>query len=166
MNAGKIFEEQFKKSVPEYCYLLRLKDPPQSFEKTARFSRKNPFDFIMFDDKRKTLYALELKSTKGKSISIEGLNDDSKRMIHRHQILGLAELDKYENINAGFVLNFRDEDNERCFYIDINTVLHLLNDLSIKSISLKALTEIGIEIDTIKHRTKYTYDINKFLSEE
>ena len=51
-NVGKVFENDFKQSVPqEYCLLHRLPDPPQSFKrsKDTKFSHKNPCDFHMFD---------------------------------------------------------------------------------------------------------------------
>ena len=70
-NIGKVFEEQIKKSVPDYALLYRLPDAAQSFggSNTLRFSRKNPFDFLLWDSKRHILYALEMKTVSGKSIS-------------------------------------------------------------------------------------------------
>ena len=46
-NVGKKFEEDIKKSIPDYCLTIRIPDPPQSFTKRSdtRFSVKNPFDF-------------------------------------------------------------------------------------------------------------------------
>lgn len=47
-NVGKIFEEQWKKSTPDYALLYRLPDAAQSFggSNKLRFSSKNPFDFF------------------------------------------------------------------------------------------------------------------------
>ena len=86
-GVGKVFENNFKKSMPDYALLYRLPDAAQSFGKSSnlRFSNKNPFDFILFDSKWKILYALELKSVKGKSISFERTKED-KGDIHYHQI--------------------------------------------------------------------------------
>lgn len=73
MNVGKVFESRIQKCVPDYAKIFRLPDSAQSFGKSRnlRFSRKNPFDYFMWDSSRHYLYALELKTVKGKSISFE-----------------------------------------------------------------------------------------------
>ena len=47
-NAGKIFEQDFTRSAPEYVGVIRLPDAAQSFYKSynLRFSLKNPYDFL------------------------------------------------------------------------------------------------------------------------
>ena len=112
-NSGKKFEKQFRLSVPDYCLLQRLNDPPQSFtqSKSTKFSIKNPCDFFMFDSISHILYCLELKTTKYRSMSFEDIKSDEKqnKMIHKHQILSLLDFSNFENVTAGFILNFRDE---------------------------------------------------------
>ena len=67
-NIGKVFEEQLKKSIPSYALLYRVPDSAQSFSGgNLRFSRKNPFDFLLWDSLKHKLYALEVKTVKGKS---------------------------------------------------------------------------------------------------
>ena len=114
VNVGKQFELNFKKSVPEYVLLYRLPDSAQSFgtNSNLRFSRKNPFDYLMWDSHNHVLYALELKTVKDISISFEKdtANKDGKknsREIHLHQIKGLNEWNKYDGIICGFVIEFR-----------------------------------------------------------
>ena len=71
-NIGKIFEAQIAKSMPDYVLLYRLPDSAQSFGncKNLRFSNKSPFDFLLWNSREHVLYALELKTVKGKSISL------------------------------------------------------------------------------------------------
>ena len=82
MNTGQIFEAQIQKSVPKYAKLYRLPNAAQSFAHSSatRFSNKNPFDYILWDSKSHILYAFELKSVKGKSITFERSADKVKEI--------------------------------------------------------------------------------------
>lgn len=168
-NAGKIFEEDFKRSFPDYCYLLRLNDPPQAIFSNAniRFSLKNPFDYIVFDSKRRVLYGMELKTTKYKSISFEDIEefDGQERMIHRHQIIGLNAMSKYDNVVGAFIINFREDDgSQEAFLFDIKDFMRFYNETSKKSLNKKDLLEYGaIEIDGVKKTSHYKWDIDKLL---
>ncbi len=170
-NAGKIFEEDFKKSVPSYCYLYRLKDSAQAFGKNTnlRFSSKNPCDFFLFDTKDRVFYGFELKSTKEKSISFEYIDkpNESTRMVHKHQILGLLDLAQYDNICAGFMCNFRADDSQKLYYIDINKFMKLYNGIEKCSFNQNDLLMYGaIEIDGTKKRSHYLWDIGKVFKYE
>lgn len=165
MNQGKIFESQWQKSVPDYALLCRLPDSAQSFGNSSnlRFSRKNPFDFILWDSKCRLLYALELKTVKGKSITFERTNDDNGD-IHYHQIKGLEEWDSYENTICGFVIEFREL--EKTIFIKVSDFNKLIESLSKKSFNFNDLVKFGIEyilIDQKKARKRYTYNIDGFL---
>ena len=94
-NIGKRFEQDWIKSVPDYVGVLRIPDAAQSFYKSSnlRFSRKNPFDFLLWSPNTLTLYTLELKTVKGKSISFERTKDEHGE-IHYHQIVGLENFEK------------------------------------------------------------------------
>ena len=113
-NVGKVFEEDFKTSTPSYALLIRLNDSPQAFSKSnlTRFTHRTPCDFILFDGF--ILYPVELKTTKYRSMSFDDIDcdDNQNKMIHKHQIVGLTEFSKYENVRAGFFFNFRDEKND------------------------------------------------------
>lgn len=176
-SKGKKFEKQFKDSIPEYCMEYKLPDPPQSFNQDnsngIRFSWKNPCDFFVFDDKNVILYALELKSTKSKSISFEDWRIDKnikqpKKMIHRHQIEALIEFDKkYENMICGFVFNFRDEQNnmERTYFQHINDFVEMCNKFTKLSFNEIDLIMAGhLTINGTKKRVNYTWNIDDMLT--
>lgn len=164
-NQGKRFEQDFAKSIPDYVLLYRLPDSAQSFggSQTLRFSRKNPFDYLLWDSKKHLLYALELKTVKGKSISFERSSNESKE-IHYHQICGLNEWNKYDGIICGFVINFREL--ETTVFIDIDSFNNLTNNIDKKSFNYSDLVSSNIPFVTIpqtKKRTRFSYDIEKIM---
>lgn len=174
-NSGKVFEQQFRKSIPDYCLLIRLPDPPQSFTRRSdtKFSVKNPCDFIMYDSKSKNLYTLELKTTKYKSMSFDKLEDSntstSNKMIHRHQIEGLLKFSKYENVVAGFVFNFRDEKNnmERTYFQNITMFMKMYEEIDKCSFNEMDLILHGaVKIEGTKKRKNYIWDIENFLNSQ
>lgn len=167
-NEGKIFEQQWKKSIPDYALLFRLHDAAQSFSrsKDLRFSSKNPFDYILFDSDRRILYALELKTVKGKSIPFERDNEKKSSGIHLHQIEGLKEWDHYPATVCGFVIEFRQI--EKTVFIDVKELLRLIELIPKKSFSFDDLNKYGISYIMIaqkKARTRFTYDVDGFLAE-
>lgn len=164
-NNGKIFEDCLKKSMPDYALVYRLPDSAQSFGRSEnlRFSKKNPFDFFVFDSIRGVLYGIEAKTVKGKSISFEREKDDSA-VIHYHQIQGLNEYNKYENTVFGFVIEFRDI--ETTIFLDIESFNKLVSSIDKKSFTYEDICKHKIKhtvIEQKKLRTRYTYDIDKFL---
>lgn len=164
-GVGKVFEDNFKKSMPDYALLYRLPDAAQSFGKSSnlRFSNKNPFDFILFDSKWKILYALELKSVKGKSISFERTKED-KGDIHYHQIEGLNEWDKYDGTVCGVIIEFREL--ETTIFINIQELNELIKTIPKKSFNFADLDEYKIKYFIIpqkKLKTNYRYDIHHML---
>lgn len=166
MNIGKIFERQIQKSVPDYALLFRLPDAAQSFVKcnNLRFSRKNPFDYILFDSKSRLLYALELKTVQGKSISFER-NESDNGEIHFNQIQGLNEWNKYDGVICGFLIEFRAI--EKTFFLDIDDFNLLINSIDKKSFNDKDLENLVIPhvvLPQRKARKYFTYDIDKLLN--
>ena len=162
-NAGKVFENSWKQSVPEDIMYFRIPDPPQSFQKTARFSLKPPFDCFMFY--KGTLFCLELKTTKSKSFSVE-LSKEDKGMIHYHQIENLREYSKYENVISGLVLNFRIEDKgaEITYFISIDNFDKMMSKSTKKSFNAIDLINNGaIKIESIKKRTLFSYGVREFI---
>lgn len=166
-NAGKIFESDFKKSVPSYVLVHRLNDAAQSFGGNGklRFSCKNPFDFMLWDSKRHILYALELKTVKDKSISFEREEDEKqKKEIHWHQIQGLNKWNEYDGVSAGFVIEFREI--ETTVFIHIKDFNSLIAGIDKKSFSYSDLVNSGLPyliIPQEKKITRYTYNIEEFL---
>lgn len=166
-NIGKVFEMQFAKSVPDYALLYRLPDSAQSFggSNNLRFSRKNPFDFLLWDSKRHILYALEMKTVNGKSISFERDKGETKD-IHYHQIQGLNEWNKYDGIICGFIIEFRQI--ETTVFIDIDSFNSLISSINKKSFNYDDLKNSGLPYLVIpqeKRRTRYIYDIENLLSQ-
>ena len=170
-NAGKIFERDFSSSIPKYCLLIRIPDPPQAFEQNSntKFSRKNVCDYYCYQSQSQIFYALELKSTKAKSMPYEDINLDNppKKMIHKHQISGLLNYSKYDNVIAGFVLNFRDEVNgtERTYFQNIKDF-----DLMCKKINKQSFNEIdllmngAVKINGEKKRIHYRWNLDEFFN--
>lgn len=170
-NEGKRFEDDIKKSVPDYVLYYRLPDPPQSFGGSSilRFSRKNPFDFLMWDSMNRTLFAIETKTVKGKSISFER-NKNENGLIHIHQIDNLKKWNEYDGIKCGFIIEFRQI--ETTVFIDIESFHKLSNIITKKSFTIKDFDDNNLEyivIPQVKKRTRYIYDLDKFfklISEE
>lgn len=166
-NVGKIFEEQWKKSTPDYALLYRLPDAAQSFgggSKKLRFSSKNPFDFLLWDSKRRILFALEMKTVSGTSISFER-NEDEDREIHFHQIQGLNQWNEYDGIVCGFIIEFRKI--AKTVFIDIEQFNRIVELIPKKSFNYNDLCVYKIQHTIIgqkKARTRYTYGVDEFLS--
>lgn len=168
MNVGKKFEQTWRKCTPDYALLYRIPDAAQSFDRShnLRFSAKNPFDYILWDSRKKILYALELKTVCKKAIKYERVLTD-KGEIHRHQIEGLNEWNKYDGVKCGFVIFFREE--ERTVFVPIEGFNKILKEVPKKSFNLNDLTKYDIEhteIGTQKVRTWYKFDVDGFLSGE
>lgn len=170
MNVGKVFENDFKASVPDYCLLQRLNDPPQSFSQGAgtRFSIKNPCDFLLFQTRSRILYCLELKSTNKKFMSFENISEENpkKKMIHKHQILGLSHFGSFPNVTAGFLFNFRSDEigNERTYFQSIQDFMIMYKSLGKWSFNeIDLIMYHGTKLDGEKKRTHYTWNINQMF---
>lgn len=172
LNSGKKFEAAIKNAVPDYCIYYRLPDPPQSFQQSSalRFAWKNPCDCFIFNSKTGKLFCIELKSTKSKSISFEdvGSTEKQNRMIHKHQIISLAEFGKYENTVSGFIFNFRDEvaGLEKSYFQHIDDFVYMTKNLNKSSFNEKDLSSYNsVLIPGIKKRINYKWDITPLLSQ-
>lgn len=155
-NEGKKFENDIKASVPDTCWIYRLRDNASSFSggTNTRFASTNICDYIAWDDVVRTLFLWELKSTKSTSISLN--------MIRQNQIDGLLEASKH-NLVAGFILNYRNENNDT-FFMQIDKFVNMISSINKKSFNVKDLYEYGaIRIESVKKRTRYKYNIEKLL---
>ena len=170
-NQGKIFEDDFVKSVPEYCWHKRLNDNAASWGNgtNTRFASTNECDFLLFNDSSRTLYALELKSTQS-SLTFwrkDFEEKDGKKKsynIKRNQIQGLQKWSSHL-MNCGFIFNFRQHSN-RTFFVMIDEFLDYTNDLDKKSININDVLQMNpIEIENEIMRTHYKYNLEKFLKE-
>lgn len=166
INIGKRFEEDIKKCIPDYVMTLRLKDSAQSYNHgtVSSFTTKNPYDFLMWDSKKRILYTLELKTVKGKSISFERIKEDHGE-IHYHQIKGLEYASKFDGIIAGFIIQFREI--ESTLFINIDDFLLLMDSIEKKSFNINDLGKYNIKYTKIEQhikRTRYSYDMDTFFS--
>lgn len=171
-NSGKLFESDFQKSAPSYCFVHRLKDSAQSYKKskTTSFTWDNPCDFFLYDSKSHLLYPVECKTTKYKSMSVQLNKDDSKSsMVKHHQIESLREMSKYDGIVAGFFFNFRHFDGEEnafetTYFQGIEDFDSMMENIDKKSFNeLDLLTNNAIKVSGAKKRTRYLWDIDGFL---
>lgn len=168
MNPGKRFENNFRDSVPNEVLYHRLKDSAQSFGGTnkLRFSSKNPCDCFLFCSP--LLFALEMKSVASSSISFErAKNEKTKKMVHFHQIKGLRDFNRYNNMVAGFIFNFRHGDgNETCYFQHISDFDRMIGDINKKSFNEKDLLRYNpLIIKNEKKNVNYRYDVSKFIGD-
>ena len=166
-SVGKRFEQDFVKSVPDYVGVIRMPDAAQSFFRNSnlRFSNKNPYDYLLWNAKGLTLYALELKTVKGKSISFERTKDENGE-IHYHQIVGLRDFEKVGGCVCGLIIEFREL--ETTVFIPIQEFLKLQEAIPKKSFNFNDLTTYNVNYKTISQsikKTHYRYDIESFLNE-
>lgn len=167
-NPGKKFEEDIKNSAENQgLFILRLNDSSLSWqhEKTSRFTAENPYDFIMFE--MPNLFNLELKSTGYSSISIQRNPEEKNKMIKLHQINSLTQSSLHEGVFAGFIFNFRDDEdinNNYTYFMFISDFNTFLVERDKKSINkLDVVQYGGIRLDQKLKRTRYSYDIKKMI---
>lgn len=162
-NLGKKFENQWKKSVTEGMYYLRLKDNPSSFGQDSsfvRFTLNNPYDCFIFYNR--FLFPMELKSTQSTSISIQREKGEKGKMIKIHQIQGLTEANGYDGIFAGFVFDFRETENT--YWMDIEDFNVFLSETDKKSINEKDIIKYkGIMVSKIKKKVNFSYNLQELL---
>lgn len=150
-NVGKIFEEDFIKSVPNNIFYFRFKDLPYFLTKNSKYEvSNNPADFIIFYN---NLFILELKSTDNTSYPFSNTREN--------QVKGLKKYSEKDKVICGFIINMRRY-NET-YFLRINDYLYLEKESGRKSISIKDLRFYGVRIYQELKRTRYRYDIKTFL---
>lgn len=161
-NLGKIFEQNWKKSIPlsNKIYYYRLKDSASSYyggNNNLRFSQNNIADAFMFyvGDFVATLLILEFKSHKGKSLPLTCIRDNQlKEMIAVKEKIGVIPM---------LIVFFSDV--ERCFSLEIKYVEKFIIENERKSIPLDYFEKYGTEIEVNKLKTNYKYNVEKWLKE-
>ena len=160
VNEGKRLEQNWKSSVEELdnLWIYRLKDNAASFSggSNTRFASHNMCDFIMFDDNSRTLYAIELKSTKSASVTLS--------MIRDNQIEELTKASKL-NLVAGFLINFRNNSNDT-YFIEMCDFNKMVSEVNKKSFNKKDLINYNaIYVESTCKKVNYKYNIKKFIKD-
>ena len=155
MNSGKIFEQNFKASIPPDVFYYRLRDSPATFGngEQTRFSTSNMCDCILFGNR--TLYLCELKSHQGKSIPFN--------CIRENQIEQLTAAAKFPFIIPALVIFFPD--CEKCFAVHINDWNNLVDASKKKSANIAEIEQAGFEIGVTKLKVNYKYDIQTMMKD-
>lgn len=153
-NSGKRFEEDIKKSVPKWCWVYRFKDGTANFSGTknenVRFQAHNICDFmVMAKDK---LYLLELKTHAGVSIPFS--------CIRKNQIEDMSKIE-HENIEAYFILNFRDI--EKTYAVKAKDLKKFIDTSNRRSIPIKWCIENSLEIESELKRTRFKYELESLF---
>lgn len=167
-NLGKIFEENWRKSVPDYIYYYRFRDSGNTFyggNQGLRFTPSNIADCLI-QDPFTGLHLIELKNHKGKSIPLScilGTRKNNKPTTKEKQMQDLCEANKYTGVFSHIIVFFSDE--ERCFELGINSFMKFINDVERKSIPIEYFEKYGCEIEVEKLRTNYRFNIEKWLKE-
>lgn len=164
MNIGKVFEQNFKKSVPVDFYYLRLKDPAVGWTGgTSKYSPSNPFDCLIYTGTG--LHCIELKTTAG-AIRFwkEELENDGKKHnfeIKKHQILGLQEADKYDNVYPSLIINFRNVGET--WRMPINAFVEWTNNTTKKSMNHIDASLIGTLVPSKILKVNERYDVGAMV---
>lgn len=163
---GSKFQEDIEKSSNEQgIFFHNIKDVylPPDVRRRVKLPR-NKYDIIIFN--KGYLFPMELKSTDKKSISF------SEKIIKQHQIHNLLEASKFDKVMPGFLMNFREPENQAFFvpiqefvtykYLAENQLEHNYKcregkKLNKASIPIDICEEIGFEVLNSKKRTRYRY---------
>lgn len=151
---GKRFEEDFLKSIPARCDVTRLKDGGGWSNATnMRFTSNNPCDFIVFSEDEfgsgtGTMYMLELKSVKGKSMPFSNIKE--------HQLKSLCSSGT-KGVAAKFIINFRA--TNETFMMSAKCMLFHMDNCGRMSLSLEHAREIGRKIKQTLKISRYRYEL-------
>ena len=158
-NSGKIFEDNFRESIPKNIYYYRFRDSASTYyggNNFLRFSITNIADCLLFNGKQ--LILCELKAHKGASIPLDCIIGKKSK---QKQIEDLYNASKFENIECYLIVFF--EDKELCYALPISFFINFIKDNTRKSIPADYFEKYAIKIDVIKLRTNYRYNLNFML---
>ena len=156
-NEGKIFEQDIKASIPPEYFVERYKDDTAGFRGVA-----NPADYRVY--RYPYNFLLELKSIKGKSLPLDKIKSS--------QLKGMRKANPYMGVCCGFLINYRDL--EETYYVtfgDLASTFYILTSEGEyipvpngrKSVPVEWCRENGVRIQQIKKRTRYSYDLRRWL---
>jgi penicillin-binding protein-related factor A (putative recombinase) len=167
-NEGNIFEDAFESSCKKQkVFFSRNRDVfiPPKYRTEIRVP-KNLYDYFMFADK--TLFPLELKSTKENNLPFKNIKD--------HQLEALEKASEFENVISGILINFRHDTN-KVYFINIIDFLQYQkvakgeaentykSKVNRSSIPVGICCEIGIEVGSKLLKVNYSYHVKELVSE-
>lgn len=170
-NEGKVFETSVEASCnSDGVFYFRVRDVNPMAIKPKFKLPQNKYDALLYHNGY--LFPVELKSTKGKSISF------SESMIKAHQIKSLTEAIKFKGIISGFLFNFRLDSDNKTYFVPIGEFnkYKMIAENQIKdhtykskvnksSIPIAICEEIGIELHSELKKVNYRYEIRRLLDE-
>ena len=158
MNSGKIFEQNFKASIPPGVFYYRLRDSTASFYgggdgSNIRFQTPNMADCIIFGNR--TLFICELKSHQGKSIPFS--------CVRENQIEQLTKAAKFPFIIPALVIFFPDV--EKCWAVHIDDWNNLVDASKKKSANIAEIAQAGFEVGVTKLKVNFKYDVQTMMKD-
>lgn len=158
MNKGKIFEQEFKNSLPignDELFFYRFIDGTASWAENkssnVRFQQHNMADCMVFYKGK--LLICELKAHAGSSLPLS--------CIRETQISEMSKASVTKGVYPFIITFFYDK--EECYALKIEHILHFICNSDRKSIPLSYFQEYGFKIDCERKRTRYKYDLESFL---
>lgn len=150
MSTGKVFEEDFETSAKKFneVDIERLKDPVG-----GQAGVRNICDFIAYY--YPNIFYLELKSRQGNTLNFKELPNT--------QYVGLQKKSGKRGVVPGFLVNFSD--HSEVYFIHINDLVRLRQDTTKKSLHINDARELGVKLPGRVKRTRFAYDVGKFLKE-
>lgn len=161
MAEGKDFEKSFRESaIEDGFWFYRI---PDMYAVNPNFAGKSMADCILYHNLSNKLYILELKSTKYNSISIQ-TTDEGTQMIKKHQIISLEKNNKSDDVEGCFIFNFRKEDSENTYIMNIKDFTDFLVFEDKASINEKDIVKYGgVKCEQELKRVKYRYHVRDML---
>lgn len=156
-DAGKVFEQDIRASIPTEFFIERYKDDTAGFKGVA-----NPADFRLY--KYPYTFLWELKSHKGRSVPLS--------KIRNSQLKEMRKADPYYGVYCGFLLNYRDL--EETYYITFSELVTWYYTVNAegdyepkpdgrKSIPVEWCRLYGTRIPQTKKIVRYTYNLSRVL---
>lgn len=159
-NLGKIFEDNWRKSVPKDVFYYRFRDSGSSYyggNKNLRFTPSNIADCLLYDSLT-GLHLIELKNHKGKSIPLSCIMGNKTK---EKQMKDLQNANNFPGVYSSIIVFFCDVGE--CFELPINEFFNFINSEDRKSIPIDYFEKYGSKIECEKLRTNYKYNIEKWL---
>lgn len=169
-NMGKKFEQNLQQYAKEDgLFCMRIQDSDLSFcGGNSQFTKKSLCDYIMFY--KGHLFAIECKSTKYKSFSIDlGQESKGNKMIQTHQIKNLVDCHMHDGVEGVFIFNFRIEKedeliDEHTYILNIKEFSNFVSATHKTSINEQDIIDFGgIRCKQKKKRKYFTYEIKDLL---